>query len=138
MYTSTNLSLSDAQKIINAILAELVKENLGAAIAVVDGHGELIAFARTDTCPLPSIQIAQNKAFSSARQRQESAVIGHKAREKNYPVSNFGDHRFVGWGGGVPIVLDGAIIGGIGVSGLPEEQDIVLAKMGAALIGSGT
>jgi glc operon protein GlcG len=128
------LSYTDAQKIIAVILAELEKDNLGAAVAVVDAHGELLAFVRTDTCPLPSIQIAQNKAFSSARQRQESGVIGQKAREKHYPVSNFGDPRFVGWGGGIPILVDDVVIGAVGVSGLPEEQDIVLAKLGASVI----
>jgi glc operon protein GlcG len=130
----TTLSLSDAQKIIAAIQAELEKDNRGAAIAVVDAHGELIAFARTDFCPLPSITIAMNKAFTASRQCQESKAVGQSSRDKGWPLTNFGDPRYTGWGGGVPIVHDGQVIGAVGVSGLPEADDVVLATMGAGLI----
>ena len=61
------LSHADALRIINAIQVGLEKENKGAAIAVTDEHGELIAFLRTDGCRLPSINIAINKAFTAAR-----------------------------------------------------------------------
>ena len=52
-------------------------------------------------------------------------------------MSNFGDLRYVGWGGGVPIVVAGEVIGAVGVSGLPERDDIELARWAAAsLAGS--
>jgi glc operon protein GlcG len=130
----TTLSLTDAQKIVAAIQGELEKGKGGAAIAVVDAHGELIAFARTDSCPLPSINNAINKAFTSARQGQESKAIGNSSREKGWPLTNFGDLHYIGWGGGVPIVYNGQVIGAVGVSGLPEAEDMVLAAMGAGLI----
>lgn len=135
MYQSNNLSHADALKIIAAIQAELEKENKGAAVAVADAHGELMAFLRTDGCRLPSINIAINKAFSAAREQKESKAIGLASIEKQFPLTNFGDPRYVGWGGGVPIVYQGQVIGAVGVSGLPEEEDMVLAGMGAALIG---
>jgi len=130
----TTLSLTDAQKIVAAIQAELEKDNRGAAIAIVDVHGELIAFARTDSCPLSSITIAINKAFTASRQRQESKAVGQSSRDKGWPLTNFGDPRYTGWGGGVPIVYNGQVIGAVGVSGLPEADDMVLAAMGAGLI----
>jgi glc operon protein GlcG len=49
-------------------------------------------------------------------------------------MTNFGDLRYIAWGGGVPIVYQGQVVGAVGVSGLPEEEDMVLARMGAALI----
>ncbi len=64
MYQSYNLSHTDALKIIAAIQAELEKENKGAAIAVADAHGELIAFLRTDGCRLPSLNIAINRVIA--------------------------------------------------------------------------
>lgn len=131
MRQRTILTLDDAQKVVSAILAELVNHERGAAVAVVDEHGELLAFARTDKCPLPSVNIAQNKAYTAARQRDETANIG----KKGYPMTNFGDLRYCPWGGGVPIRVGGEIIGAVGVSGLPEADDVILAKMGAALIG---
>ncbi len=50
-------------------------------------------------------------------------------------MTNFGDLRYTAWGGGVPIFYQGQLVGAVGVSGLPEEEDMVLAAKGAALIG---
>jgi glc operon protein GlcG len=135
MYQSDNLSHSDALKIIAVIQAELDKENKGAAIAVADAHGELIAFLRTDGCKLPSINIAINKAFTAARERTESKSVGQASLEEKFPMTNFGDLRYTAWGGGIPIKYEGKVIGAVGVSGLPEEEDMKLARMGASLIG---
>src|ERR1044071_5284674 len=123
MYQSTNLSHTDAMKIIDVLKERLEKENKGAAVAIVDAHGELIAFLRTDGCRLPSINIAINKAFTAARESSESKSVGNRSREEGFPMTNYGDPRYVSWGGGVPIRYEGKVIGGIGVSGLPEEED---------------
>lgn len=130
----TTLSHYDATKIIAAIQAELDKENKGAAVAVVDEHGELLAFLRTDGCPLASINIAINKAFTAARERRESKAVGTDSKTNGWPMTNFGDIRYTAWGGGVPITYEGRVIGGVGVSGLPEEEDMVLARMGAGMV----
>ena len=135
MYQQYHLSHTDAFKIIAAIQAELEKATKGAAVAVVDAQGELMAFLRTDGCRLPSITIALNKAFTAAREQKESKAIGQSSREKQFPMTNFGDLRYTAWGGGVPIIYNGQVIGAVGVSGLPEEEDMVLARMGAELIG---
>ena len=134
MYQQYHLSHTDALKIIMAIQVELEKDNKGAAVAVVDAQGELIAFLRTDGCRLPSITTAMNKAFTAAREQKESKAIGQSSREKQFPMTNFGDLRYTAWGGGVPIIYNGQVVGAVGVSGLPEEKDMVLAQMGAGLI----
>ncbi len=134
MYQSNHLSHTDALKIVTAIQSELEKENKGAAIAIVDAHGELIALLRTDGCPLPSINIAINKAFTAARQHTPSKSIGQASIAEQFPMTNFGDLRYTGWGGGVPLVYQGQVLGAVGVSGLPEEEDMVLAEMGAKLL----
>jgi glc operon protein GlcG len=121
-----------AQTVLGAIRAELIARGDGAAVAVVDTHGELVAFARTDGCPLPSITIAINKAFTAARERVPSAEVGRRSQAEGFPMTNFGDPRFVSWGGGVPITVDGEVIGAVGVSGLPEHVDMELAQLGAA------
>jgi glc operon protein GlcG len=134
MYQNYHLSHTDALKIIKAIQTELEKENVGAAIAVVDAHGELIAFLRTDGCPLPPINNAINKAFTSAREGVETRAIANASREEGFPMTNFGDLRYINWGGGVPIEYKGKVVGAVGVSGLTEEEDMKLARMGAGLI----
>lgn len=131
MHQHYRLSLTDAQRVIGVIESELVGTGKGAAVAVVDAHGELIAFFRTDTCPLPPIYNAQNKAYTAARLQDETANIG----SEGFPMTNLGDLRYCPWGGGVPLRYGGAVVGAVGVSGLPEAEDIVLAKLGAAQIG---
>jgi len=128
------LSHADALRVLTTIQQQLEKENKGAAIAVVDAQGELMAFLRTDDCRLASITIAMNKAFTAARERQESKSVGQSALDNQWPLTNYGDMRYLGWGGGVPLVYEGKIVGGVGVSGLPEAEDMVLARMGAAAL----
>ncbi len=126
----------EARQLVAAVADRLESEGRGAAVAVVDAHGELVAFLRTDACPLPSIKIAIQKAFTAARERSESRALGDKARAEDFPLTNFGEIGYVGWGGGVPIVADGAVIGALGISGLPEEDDMELARWAVAGFGS--
>lgn len=132
MYQTMQLSLQDALRMIDDIRETLQKNKQGAAVAVVDAHGELIAFARTEGCPLPSINIAINKAFSASRERKESKELGEASRREDFPLTNFGDPRYTGWGGGVPVSYEGEVIGAIGISGLPEADDVALARHAAA------
>jgi glc operon protein GlcG len=132
MNNTKQLSHHDAQRVLATIQGQLDVQGKGAAVAVVDSHGELIAFVRTDGCKLPSITIAINKAFTAAREQKPSRDIGLSSRENGWPMSNFGDPRYTAWGGGVPIVSGGQVVGAVGVSGLPEEEDMVLAARGAA------
>ncbi|MEJ2150533.1 MAG: heme-binding protein [Chloroflexota bacterium] len=134
MHQQYQLAHRDALAIVTRIQAELEKDGKGAAVAVVDRHGELMAFLRTDGCPLTSITIAINKAFTAARERQESRAVGDRSRKEDWPMSNLGDSRFVSWGGGVPIVYQGEVVGAVGVSGLTEDEDVVLARLGTSLI----
>jgi glc operon protein GlcG len=134
MYQTYNLSHIDAMKVITTIQQKLEAEGKGAAIAVSDSHGELIAFLRMDGCRLPPLYIAINKAFTAAREQKESKAVGDASRDEGFPMTNFGDQRYVSWGGGVPIVYEGQIVGAVGVSGLPEEEDMMLAHLGARAI----
>jgi glc operon protein GlcG len=133
MYQRFQLSQTDAQQIIDHLAKKLNEGNHGAAVAVTDPQGELIAFIRTDDCPLPSIRNAMNKAYTAAREKTESGNIGQASRDDNFPITNFGDLRYTGWGGGVPVFRQGQVVGAVGVSGLPEEEDIKLARSAAAL-----
>ena len=137
MRTHPEISHHDARTIIDAIGAKLDADGDGATVVVVDSHGELVALLRTDGCPFPSITIAINKAYTAARQQLPSAAVGEESRKSEFPMTNFGELRYVTWGGGVPIVVGGVVIGAVGVSGLPESIDVALAEMGAALINAG-
>ncbi|MCA9904336.1 MAG: heme-binding protein [Anaerolineae bacterium] len=128
------LSHDDAMRVLAAVQAAMEHDQVGAAVAVTDAHGELLAFMRTDNCPLASIQNAINKAFTSARERMESGNVGARAREEGWPLTNFGDLRYTGWGGAVPLLHEGKVVGAVGVSGLSEAEDVALARIGAAAL----
>lgn len=134
MHTERHLDHRDAMAIIETVVTELEGRGVGAAVAVVDAHGELISFARTDGCPLPSIDNAIHKAFTAAREGVPSAEIGRRSRDESFPITNFGDLRYTGWGGGVPIDIGGSVVGAVGVSGLPEDEDVEVAQLGARAI----
>ena len=89
MRQTYTLSHADAMKIIEVIRKHLENEKKGAAVAVVDAHGELVAFLRTDDCVLPAISVAINKAFTAARDRKESGAIGKSSREDGFPLTNY-------------------------------------------------
>ncbi len=134
MYQSYHLSHKEAQMMINAIQADLEKDNKAAAVAVTDAHGELIAFLRMDGCHLPPLYVAINKAFTAARECNESGNVGNNSRVGGFPMTNYGDLRYTGWAGGFPIYHDGQVIGAIGVSGLDEEQEARLGKLALDLV----
>lgn len=136
MVPELRIEYAEARRALDAICAEAAKRGKAGVIAVCDAHGDLIALARMDGAPLSSITIAMNKAYSAARERKPTKEIGNAARspEKGFDIGYFGDPRFTGWGGGLPVWKDGAVVGAIAVSGLPQTEDIELAEMGKAII----
>jgi glc operon protein GlcG len=132
MKSVQTLDYSEARKIIDLIVEKALAMQKAAVIAVADSHGELIAFARMDGAPISSIRIAANKAWTAARERRPTKDIGEKVRhpEKGHDIAYYGDPRFVGWGGGIPVWKDGQVAGAVAVSGLSSSEDIVLASLG--------
>ena len=129
---------SEAKKIIDLITDKAAQMQKSVVVAVADPHGELIAFARMDGAPISSIRIAANKAWTAARERKPTKDIGEKVRhpEKGHDIAYYGDPRFVGWGGGLPVWKDGSVAGAVAVSGLSSSEDIELATLALELIGA--
>ncbi|MEO7146088.1 MAG: heme-binding protein [Bryobacteraceae bacterium] len=138
MIDCPTIEYAEARRVVEAIFEEIVRRGKAGVIVVADPHGEPIAFARMDGAPLSSISIAKNKAWTAARERKTTKQIGEAARDpaKGFDIAYFGDPRFTGWGGGVPVWKDGSVIGSVAVSGLPQAEDVELATIGAALISS--
>ena len=136
MRTTSIIDYAEAQRIVGLIVEKAEALQKSVAIAVADAHGELIAFARMDGVPLHSVVIAMNKAWTAARTGKPTQEIGEKVRhpEKGHDIAYYGDPRFVGWGGGVPVRKDGEVAGAVAVSGLSSKEDADLATLGADLI----
>jgi len=127
------ITLEGAKRIMAAAEAEARKHNWTVAIAVVDEAGNLIAFQKLDDTQVGSIDIAIGKARTAARLKRptkalEDAVTGGRtvmlAVEGIVPLE-----------GGVPVSVDGRIIGAVGVSGVTSQQDAQVAQAGAAALG---
>ncbi len=123
MHQIQKVSAAEAQKLISKALEEAEKISKHIAMAVTGPDGELIAFLRMDGANAASATISQNKAYTAARDRCSTKSLGEKAQKNQYPLGNWGDLRITGFGGGLPILQNGNVIGGIGVSGLSEEED---------------
>jgi glc operon protein GlcG len=136
MQSHTSLGHGEAAVATWAIQDELARTGRAAVVAVADAHGELISLVRLDGAPLASILIAANKAWTAARERKPTRTIGQSARdaETGFDIAYYGDRRYVGGGGGVPVVMGGSVVGPVAVSGLPELEDMELAEIGVAAI----
>jgi uncharacterized protein GlcG (DUF336 family)/catechol 2,3-dioxygenase-like lactoylglutathione lyase family enzyme len=135
MIALQTLSFVDAQVGIDAINAFLRAEGKAAVAAVADQQGELIGLARFDGAPYPSILIAANKAWTAARERSSSLSVGQVSRARGgADIGGFGDPRYTGFGGGIPVVRDDSVVGAVAVSGLTTEDDIRFAQVGVDAI----
>jgi uncharacterized protein GlcG (DUF336 family) len=130
----TPITLDVAQKLIAAAQAEAAKHRWLLNIAVVDTHGDLVAFARMDGAQLASITISQGKARTAARYRRESRLF-YNAYETGHPYVSTLDPTLVASPGGWPLVQGGKLIGAIGCSGGTGDQDAAGCKAGVDALG---
>ncbi|BCG82099.1 GlcG/HbpS family heme-binding protein [Mesorhizobium sp. 113-3-3] len=139
MLTISTLGHADAERAVRVISDSILADGKCAVIAVVDQQGELIALSRLDGAPYPSILIAANKAWTAARERRPSMDVGQAARAPGagFDMGSYGDSRYTGFGGGLPVIIDGKVVGAVAVSGLSTQEDIDLAKTGVDAILQG-
>jgi glc operon protein GlcG len=131
MISTLSLGYLDARRAIERAIAECEARRSSAVIAVADANGELLALVRMDGAPTNSVRIATHKAFTAAQTKAPSKQLGAAARhpEHGFDLGYFGDPRYIGWGGGVPVFADGACVGSVALSGLPEADDIEIAEL---------
>ncbi|MHA2797014.1 GlcG/HbpS family heme-binding protein [Vibrio harveyi] len=115
------------QTLIQTALETATARKQNIAVAVVDTHGELLGFARMDDVSVQAGLLAQNKAYTSARDRQPSGNLGAWARETGKQLSYWTDPKITGFMGGVPVEQEGKVVGAIAISGLAEQDDEALA-----------
>jgi len=140
VFTLTALDSNLAEIALNRIKAELLKRKKAAVIAIADDHGELLALLRMDSAPIQSVTVAMNKAYTAAREGKPSSEIGAKMRDpqKGYSIQYYGDPRYTGFSGGVPVIVDSKTIGAVAVSGLSGVEDMEIAQLGVEAILNAT
>ena len=127
-----NVTLEQARKLIASGAAEARKNSWPVAITIVDTAGMLVAFEKMDGTQSGSVMISQDKAVSAAMLRRPTKVIQEAVAGGGAGVRFLGLRYASPVEGGVPITVDGKIIGAIGVSGVTSEQDGMVAAAGIA------
>ncbi len=127
------LNLAGAETVLAAAKRKAATMRLKSNIAIVDDGGHLLAFARMDGARPASAATALAKAVSAATFRQESGPLPAKGEPNvllSLSIQNASGGKITTLKGGVPIVVDGQVIGAVGVGGGTGEQDAEVAKAG--------
>ena len=132
MLTLKRLGIDDAQVLIAGARNKAKEIGVPMCIAIVDESGNLIAFERMDGGKVHSANVAQDKAFTAASARKATHEYNAACTPGNLV---FGIHTAMGGkisvvGGGYPVLVDGEVVGGIGVSSGTPNQDMECAQAG--------
>lgn len=130
-----SISSESAQKMVNAAVAKARELGVAENVAILDDGGNLKAFSRMDGAPIPTIEMAQSKAYTAllgvSTQDFVKFIQGDPSLLAGIPTLS----RIAAWGGGFPINVNGELVGAIGVSGAPTVQnDIDCASAALALV----
>ena len=137
MRTQPVLEHAAVASAIDEIRRTLEQRGKAAVIAIADAHGELIGLLRMDGALLSSTTLAINKAFTAARLARPTRQLGATLRERGTDVAFYGDARYVGFGGGLPVRVGDVVVGAVAVSGLSDDEDEALAASAVARLESG-
>ena len=134
-YPAPSISLAEARAIIDGAIAFAREASMAMAVVVVDQAGNVVSADRMDGASLQNIRFAEGKAFASALYRQTTEAMGalYKTRPDRYfGIMNMYPGKIYLVGGGVPLALDGRLVGAVGVAGLPEGVDEKAGRAGIA------
>lgn len=123
------IDLQTAQRMIDAAHVEAARRSVMVSAAVVDAGGHLIAFGRMDGAEIAGPVLAVDKAYTATANSIATAELADLAAPGGelFGLHANGNGRFVIFGGGVPVVVDGTVIGGVGVSGAAVSDDCACA-----------
>jgi glc operon protein GlcG len=126
-----SISLDQAKKIAALSVAEAAKNNWKMAVAIVDVAGDLVYFEKMDGTQLASVNIAQDKARSSVRFKRPTKAMQDVLAGGGAGIRFLALQGAIPVEGGLPLIVDGKIVGAIGASGGTSDQDGLAAKAGA-------
>jgi uncharacterized protein GlcG (DUF336 family) len=129
------ISTAEARAIIEGAVAYAKEHNVRMGVAVLDTEGNIVAAERMDGASGRNVQFAQAKAYASVMYRTTTQALSelYKSRPDRYfgIMNEYGPKVYL-VGGGVPIALDGKLIGAVGVAGLAEFEDERAGRAGIA------
>lgn len=135
MLSVTSVDIATAGSIVAEAHAEAVRRSILVSVAVVDAGGHLVAFGRMDGAEIAGPVLAVDKAFTAVANRIATSELADLAAPGGelFGLQANGGGRFVIFGGGVPIVVDGHVVGAVGVSGASAADDEACALTGISV-----
>ena len=132
-----SLTLDDAKRMLSAAEAKAASFGIAYNIAVVDAGGHLIAFIRQDGALIGSIDLAIDKAVTARIFDKATSDLANLAQSGKplFGIQESNAGKVVIFGGGIPVVVDGSIVGAVGTSAGTVEQDIAVAEAAIAALG---
>ena len=126
-----DVNAAGAKKIAAGVLAECQKNGWNVAVAVVDNHGLLVYFERMDNTQTASMDIAIGKARAAATYRRPTRVFMDVINKGGVATATL--PGVFASPGGLPIMVEGKVIGGVGASGATGDQDEQCSKAGLGI-----
>jgi uncharacterized protein GlcG (DUF336 family) len=132
------ISLEDAQRMVEAALAESRRRNVKTAVSVVDARGDMILTCRLDGARSYYPDVAYGKAIGSALWGDHSKNLSARSSNNSVQVrvNSLNGGRIVFAPGAVPLLRDGEVIGALGVGGSGGESDEEIAEIAAKLLNN--
>ncbi len=124
----SEINLEQAKKVAAGAIAESKKNNWRMAVAIVDNHGFLVYYERMDDTQTGSVGVALDKAKTSALYRRPTKALEDATVKGRVTLLSLSGATPIE--GGLPIMVGGKVIGGIGVSGMNSDQDAQAAQAG--------
>lgn len=125
------IGIENARKAMTAAEGEATKNNWAVVIAIIDSGGHIVMLHRRDDVQLSSIELSQGKAKTALMFKRPSKVLDDAISAGGPGLRFLALKDIVPLEGGLPLVIDGKIVGAIGVSGVLSSQDAQIAKAGA-------
>lgn len=120
-----------AKKIVQRAFEQAEKDNLFVTITVVDKSGQTLAVLRHHDAGVHTIRASYKKAYTASSQKRETAEIAKGLKNGSIPEDfRFLDENILAMDGGIPIYINGKVVGGIGVGGAHGDEDVRIAKAG--------
>ena len=134
--TYDTITLEDAKRMLSAAEAKAASLGIPYNIAVVDAGGHLVAFLRQDGALIGSIELAIDKAATARIFDKTTSTLARLAQpgEPLFGIQESNSGKVVIFGGGVPVMFRGNIVGAVGASAGTVEQDIAVAEAAAAAL----
>lgn len=134
----TQLDYTQAAAIVAAGLRAAADAGTPSSVAVIDAGRNLLAFGRSDGAILASVEVAQAKAYTAGSLKMPTADLAPLVQPGGpfYGLAASHSQAFIPFGGGLPLIEGGNLLGAVGAAGGSPDQDAAVAKAAATALGS--